>query len=163
MWAWESEGYIKMFDRREMLWLSSFSKNMESFDGALVMCSDGRRGHGVQLFLVWQRPWGLLLAGVFHNARRKGVTMKIVLLIPLCLISSATSRSILGSILPLLIKTAVVALHCHLLFGGRKKKIMLVGMVLNLLFAFYLSCIFCVCATKRQKLFRVKFLVIIQT
>lgn len=58
----------------------------------------------------------------FHGRMRDDATMKIVPLIPLCLVSSATSHNGLNSILPLSIKAPVVAVHCHALFGARKKK-----------------------------------------
>lgn len=81
----------------------------------------------------------------FHGRMRDDATMKIVPLIPLCLVSSATSHNGLNSILPLSIKAPVVAVHCHALFGARKKgkrrKIMLVGTALALLFASFFSCV----------------------
>lgn len=79
----------------------------------------------------------------FHGRMRDDATMKIVPLIPLCLVSSATSHNGLNSILPFSIKAPVVAVHCHASFGVQKerKKIMLVGTALVLLFASFFSCV----------------------
>ncbi len=133
MQACECKGYVnaRCFWYQEMLWLHlsveqpfrGARMNMESysFHNALLMCLHGRRGRGVRvwLFCSWQRPWGLL-AGVFHGRMRKDATMKIVLLIPLCLVSSATAHNGLNSILPPSIKAPVVAAHCQALFGAKK-------------------------------------------
>lgn len=87
----------------------------------------------------------------FHGRMRDDATMKIVPLIPLCLVSSATSHNGLNSILPLPIKAPVVAVHCHALFGGEKMKIMLVGTALALLFAsFFLSCAALSCSGRKN-------------
>lgn len=76
----------------------------------------------------------------FHSRTRKDATMKIVLLIQLCLVSSPTSHNGPNSILPLFIKAPVVVAHCGALFAAKKTKIMLVGTLLKLLFAsFFLS------------------------
>lgn len=89
----------------------------------------------------------------FHGRTRKDATMKIVLLILLCLVSSPTSHSGPNSILQLFTKAPVVVVHCRPLFGAKKTQIMLVGTLLKLLFASFFSCVYRLAwAIKRQKL-----------
>lgn len=129
-----------------MLWLHlgveqafrGVEMNMESysFDNALLMCLDGRWVWGVWvwLFYSWQRPWGLL-AGVFHGRMRKDATIKIVLLIPLCLVSSATFHEpqLHSAAFLLLLR---IVMDCLAL---KKMKIMLIETTLTLLFSPFLS------------------------